>query len=109
MSRALVLSLVVNLGAMLSGCGSMTRDVIVEKNEPDSAVLIITPEDGGVWPVTEEDAAAPSGANTSGECTRDGGCSETRRCPVNECSQLCTLGCENHRPRKRTMSRGGSS
>jgi hypothetical protein len=106
MNRFVILSAALVLAAELSGCGNLARDVIVEKTRPDGAVSVVGPDDGGVWPVTQEDAAAPTGVKPpSMNCQRDGGCAVTRRCPANECSQFCTLGCaDNRRQRKRMMS-----
>jgi hypothetical protein len=96
------------LAAALPACGSMARDVIVEKDAPETGVVVIVVDDAGVWPVTAEDAAAPSGSSSPASCEHDGGCGPVHHCEPTECTPVCFAGCngsnDNHRDHKRTMT-----
>jgi hypothetical protein len=85
------------LASFLAGaCGSLDRDVILERPLEDSGGVA---DAAPLPPLVEDAGTPPSPHETLPSCAhQDGGCPPPRHCGVHDCSLSCPLGCSGSIP-----------
>ncbi|HEX4337961.1 MAG TPA: hypothetical protein VH062_18755 [Polyangiaceae bacterium] len=94
MTRGRAVAVATTIATLLAtvACGTLDRDVILEKPDLDAAVQV--EEAGRVDPAVLDAAPEPAPSATAPACEHeDGGCPGPVHCQVHDCSLACPLGC----------------